>query len=291
MINETIKNVVENLLSMEVGDKVVVQSFHPYGSSISTSFRIDTNRGSYFIKTNQKSRFPEMYEAEERGLKVLADADCFRVPEVFAVGQSGNNSFILMEFLEEVPRAKNLFENFGRDLAKLHRVSWKAFGLAHSNYIGSLRQTNAPRGKWVPFFIEERLQPMLKMAVDSRKLEGSITVRFEKLYKKIEDLIPDEPASLLHGDLWSGNFISLGEKAAILDPAVYYGNREMDIAMSRLFGGFPEDFYKSYSSEFPLLPGWEDRVDLYNLYPILVHVNLFGSDYISRLKYNLARFV
>jgi protein-ribulosamine 3-kinase len=291
MINEAIKGVVENLLSMEFGQNVKIQSFHPYGSSISTSFRIDTNIGSYFIKTNQKSKFPEMYEAEDRGLKVLKKANCFKVPEVFAVGQSGNNSFILMEFLEEQPRQDKLFENFGRDLANLHKVSWKAYGLAHSNYIGSLRQTNAPRGAWVPFFIEERLQPMLKMAVDAKKLEGSITVRFEKLYKKIEELVPDEPPSLLHGDMWSGNFISLGDQAAIFDPAVYYGNREMDIAMSRLFGGFPEEFYKAYNEEFELKMGWEDRLDLYNLYPILVHVNLFGSDYISRLKYNLARFV
>jgi fructosamine-3-kinase len=166
------------------------------------------------------------------------------------------------------------------------------FGLDHENYIGSLTQINSVKSDWLDFYINERLGYQLKMAVDHGKLGSGTVQDFEQFYVFLESFLPSEAPSLLHGDLWGGNLMigSAGEPV-IFDPAVYYGNREVDLAMTRLFGGFSSRFYETYNEEFPLLPGYEDRIDVYQLYPLLVHVNLFGGGYISQVKSILNQFI
>ncbi|MFZ1692867.1 MAG: fructosamine kinase family protein, partial [Flavobacteriales bacterium] len=160
------------------------------------------------------------------------------------------------------------------------------------NYIGSLKQVNTPAADWPSFFIHQRLEPQLRMARDAKRVEAGMAFRFERLFAKLDQLITVEPPALLHGDLWSGNFIcDANAQPVLIDPAVYYGHREMDIAMTKLFGGFDSGFYAAYNDAWPMERGWEERMDLCNLYPLLVHVNLFGGGYAAQVEAALRRFV
>jgi len=163
--------------------------------------------------------------------------------------------------------------------------------LDHNNYIGSLHQSNQKHDKWVSFFIEERLNPQLKLAYDSGKINSSILEKFEVMFLVLEEIFPVEKPSLLHGDLWSGNLMTDNfGNPCLIDPAVYFGFREMDLAMTTLFGGFDSEFYESYQRINHLETGWQERFDICNLYPLLVHVNLFGEGYLSSVKNILKRF-
>ena len=193
--------------------------------------------------------------------------------------------------MEQSQPENNFWENFGRGLAKLHKTTSDYFVLDHNNYIGSLTQSNRKRDNWIDFFVEERLGFQLKLARDSHLIDSGVLSAAEGLFNRLNEIIPKEQSSLLHGDLWSGNFM-LGDQgeACLIDPAVYYGHREMDIAMTKLFGGFDHQFYEAYNQEFPMEKGWEQRMDICNLYPLLVHVNLFGGGYVSQLTSILKRF-
>lgn len=292
MIPSIVLENVLDVLSCVHNEKVEIKNHHPFGSSISKTWMLETSVGDFFLKHHQNKNFPEMFEAEAKGLRLIGETKSFRVPKVIQVGEENiEESYLLLQFIHERPGSEKMFENFGRSMAELHKNTWKAFGLAHSNYIGSLRQTNAPRGDWVPFFIEERIEPMIKLAVESKHLETSLAVRFERIYKKIENMMPVEVPALLHGDLWSGNFIRQGDNVVLIDPAIYFGHREADLAMSRLFGGFDESFYGAYNEAFPLEKGWEERAEVFNLYPLLVHVNLFGDQYVTRFMNVIKKYL
>ena len=170
----------------------------------------------------------------------------------------------------------------------MHKQTDEKFGLDFDNYIGTLPQNNTQDKNWVDFFIRNRLLAQL----DVGNYSLSVRQDFEKLFKKLPDLFPNEKPAILHGDLWSGNFLVKDRETPVLiDPAIYFGNREMDIAMCKLFGGFHADFYASYNEEFPLESDWEERINLCNLYPLLVHVNLFGGGYLNQVKNILSYYV
>ena len=161
----------------------------------------------------------------------------------------------------------------------------------HSNYIGRLPQRNAFEETWVDFFIEHRLEVQLGLAIYNGHVDSFYADRFRSIYAVLPDEFPDERPCLLHGDLWSGN-VMIGPKGepVILDPAVFYGHREAELAFTRMFGGFDPYFYSAYNEATPLEVGFESRIDLYNLYPLLVHVNLFGTSYLSGVERTLKRF-
>lgn len=261
------------------------------GGCINQGGRLKTMRGDFFLKWNEVKKFPRMFEAESKGLQLLWQQHAINIPEVIGFGEEGPYQFLLLEYIDQNPPAKNYWQQLGERLASLHRCSNTFFGLDHDNYIGSLIQYNHPHSFWVTFFIEQRLSVQLKLAVDSRLMDSASIKRFEVLYSKLPSLLPEEKPALLHGDLWSGNVISddTGEPC-LIDPAVYYGNREADIAMTKLFGGFEREFYTSYHKTFPLEPGYDKRMDLYNLYPLLVHVNLFGGSYKNSVENILKAF-
>jgi fructosamine-3-kinase len=180
---------------------------------------------------------------------------------------------------------------FGQGMAKLHRNTAEAFGLNHSNYIGSLVQQNEPRADWATFFLDCRLIPQLEIGVQAGWAHSGLYRRAENLCRTIESEFPLEAPALLHGDLWSGNFLTGPDGLpALVDPAVYYGHREMDLAFSKMFGGFHAEFYDAYQQAWPLAEEFEKRVEIHNLYPLLVHANLFGGHYVQEALGLLARF-
>lgn len=280
-------------LSRHLGRPTDVEQAVPVGGgSINDAYRLQTDAGRFFVKVNSADRFPSMFEAEADGLRRLKAAGALRVPEPIAHGEDHDDAFLLLEWIEGGLRTEAFWEAFGRGLARLHGHSAERFGLERDNYIGSLKQVNTPEADWPAFFIKHRLEPQLRMARDRRRVEAGMSFRFERLFARLDRLFPAEPPALLHGDLWSGNFLCDAEgRPVLIDPAVYFGHREMDLAMTRLFGGFDAAFHSAYHSERPLERGWEERIDLCYLYPLLVHVNLFGGGYVQQVEAVLRRFV
>lgn len=292
MIPDSLIQDISQALTNVSGLNEKVKSATPVGGGdINKAFLVRTQSGSYFLKYNDANRFPRMFETEALGLKLLKKPGTPRVPEVIAHGESGQHTWLLIEYIWQGSYGKNFWDDFGFALAQLHKNSSKSFGLDHDNYIGSLPQSNKNHESWNEFFIEERLGKQLEMARKKGLLDNSLMQGFDNLFKAIPSIFPHEPPALVHGDLWSGNFIcDTHGKPCIIDPAVYYGFREMDIAMSKLFGGFASRFYEAYHETFPMAPGWQQRLDVCNLYPLLVHVNLFGGGYLGSVKSIAGRF-
>jgi fructosamine-3-kinase len=284
---------IEVVLRHKGYEETSIQAIHTVsGSSVNASYHIKTKTHSFFVKSNQKEAFPDLFEKEKSGLVLLASKSTLRVPQPIHSGSDHKSSFLIMEFIEKGSPTSNFWEVFAQGLAQMHRQSASFFGLSEDNYIGSLPQSNKTHSDWPSFFIEERLEKQHHLARDQYLIDTPTSSMLDALYFKLDQYFPREQAAFLHGDLWSGNFMCDRDgMPAIMDPAVYFGHREMDIAMSHLFGGFNAHFYAAYNELFPLESGWEERIDLCNLYPLLVHVNLFGAAYSQRLKSVLKRFV
>jgi protein-ribulosamine 3-kinase len=252
------------------------------GGSISSAWQVEHDGGHVFLKTAAKQS-GAMLEAESDGLNDLRRADEIRVPEVLASGATDLDSFLALEWLNLDRTDASIDRQFGRQLALLHRHNSDRFGWRRDNTIGSTPQKNAWRSGWVEFFLEQRLQYQLELALENG-FGGELGEDGETLISQLPAILDGHNPlpSLLHGDLWGGNYSSVGGCPVIYDPAVYYGDRETDLAMSRLFGGFGDDFYTAYEESWPLPEGAEQRVMLYQLYHVLNHVNLFGRPYLVR---------
>jgi fructosamine-3-kinase len=248
-----------------------------------------------FVKTNPRAP-KDMFAAEARGLAWLAEARALRVPAVVATGAG----FLALELVVS-PRggaaaapARDFDERLGRGLAALHRAGAPRFGLDHDNFIGRLPQDNtAVAGAWSDFYRARRLEPQLRLAVDAGLASSRLRGGFARLFAELDALVgPPEPPARLHGDLWGGNHL-VDEAGApcLCDPAAYGGHREIDLAMMRLFGGFGARVFAAYDEAWPLAPGHAARVALYQLYPLMVHVNLFGGSYVGQVEALLDRLV
>jgi len=261
------------------------------GGSINNALKVETNQGVFFLKYNKAARFPQMFEKEAKGLNVLRNTGTIDVPEVLHAGEAGDRAYLLLSFINSSGMSPDFWELFGKRLTALHSHTTAQFGLDHDNFMGSLYQSNHFHEKWDEFFIHERLEPQVRMAREAGEIGKTTVSSFERLYTKLNELCPPAKPSLVHGDLWSGNFMvnHLGEPC-LIDPAVYFGHPEVDIAMSTLFGGFSQAFYDAYNDNNPLEKGWRNRLDIYNLYPLLVHVNLFGGGYLHQVQRIIGRF-
>ncbi len=261
------------------------------GGSINEAATVTLGNTNLFVKWNDASRYPGMFASEASGLQLLANPGGALVPEVLEQGETGSISYLALEYIEPGHPEPDAGDRFGEMLAELHRNTSATFGLDHNNYMGSLPQRNTPHDTWNSFFISERLVPQLRIARDNGSLSATDSRAFDHLFKKLPDIIPEEPPALVHGDLWSGNYLSgTSNRTWLIDPAVAYGHREVDIAMSKLFGGFPARFYSGYHQHFPLQPGWEQRLEIFQLYPLLIHVNLFGGGYVHSVRQILEKF-
>jgi protein-ribulosamine 3-kinase len=228
---------------------------------------------------------PGLFAAEADGLRALRAAGGPFAPEALAVIEGSGRQFILIEYIRTGRPGRGFFERLGRELAGLHgRPGGTRSGFPRDNHIGATPQPNAWTDGWVAFFRENRLGWQLRLARSDGSLDPATLGRAERLLERLERLLPEpDRLSLLHGDLWGGNVLAAADgRPALIDPAVYYGHREADLAMTELFGGFPADFYGSYREVQPLDPGYPERRDLYNLYHILNHCHLFGGAYAAQ---------
>lgn len=248
------------------------------GGEISAAWRI----GNLFIKTGNIDSV-NMFEAEAEGLCELKNANAVRVPEVASFGATAKDAYLATEWIEFERATSKTEQLFGQQLAEMHRHCKDKFGWRRDNTIGLTPQHNQWSENWIEFFREHRLGFQLQLA-EENGFGGELQSAGANLIENLDPLFRDyEPAaSLLHGDLWGGNWAASNGRPVIFDPAVYYGDRESDIAMTQLFGGFGRKFYSAYQENWPMEAGHEDRLKLYQLYHVLNHLNLFGSSYLSR---------
>jgi protein-ribulosamine 3-kinase len=262
------------------------------GGSINRCYRWPAGSTAVFVKVAE-SAASSMLEAEAAGLAELARARAVRVPRVLACGAASASAFLALEWLEAGAGGGESEERLGLELAAQHAVTAPEYGWQRDNTIGSTPQANGPMASWSAFFRERRLRPQLELAL-ANGFVRLLQEPGERLLAAVEGLLGTHrpAASLLHGDLWGGNWLATRDgDPAIFDPAVYYGDRETDLAMTQLFGGFGPRFYQAYAAAAPLPPGAELRLDLYNLYHVLNHANLFGESYAHRARAMIQRLL
>ena len=280
---------VQDAIARIAGASATVTQATPVsGGCIAGGTRIDLSDGSsWFVK--RSSRLPrDTFSAEADGLAALAAGPGPRVPRVVAVGdEKADEGFVIMEWIEQGRRRLDFDAVLGRQLAELHRRRLgDRYGFERDNYIGSTPQPNTWTHSWHEFFRVHRLGYQVRLAASRGLVDANLAQGLDSLSARLESLLPvPEHPALLHGDLWGGNCLVGPEgEPVVIDPAVYFGHREADLAMTELFGGYGVGFLQAYEETWPLETGFADRVDLYNLYHLLNHANLFGGGYIARVR-------
>ncbi len=301
----------ETILFQHLGEPVdVLDTQFLSGGDINTAARVFTSLGTFFVKWNQanlsgtgRQRIDEqmpdgddLFAVEAKGLAILREANAIRVPNEVGHGRQGDQAYLILEYIESGSKSLQgappvYWLALGRQLAELHAHTQPKFGLSHDNFIGTLSQRNTLTDNGYDFIFEHRLLPQAGQALYNGLLAKTQYDALFRLRDVLPELLPADRPALLHGDLWTGNvLITESGNPAVVDPAVYYGLREAELAFTYLFGGFDTRFYEAYNELFPLEPGFAERIAIYNLYPLLVHVNLFGSGYVSGVERVLNRF-
>lgn len=270
---------VEKAITEHTGSVYKITSQQAVGGGcINSAFKISDGNKNWFVKTNKASLI-DMFSAEAESLNEMAATSTVRVPEALCYGSDGDYSYLVLEYLQLDGAADMAL--FARQLAAMHKVTSDTFGWSRSNVIGSTLQNNRQSSNWLNFWREQRLGFQLELA-EKKGCSRELLKQGERLSDCLDEFFDGhqpEP-SMLHGDLWGGNYAALKNKTPVIfDPAFYYGDREVDIAMTTLFGGFDAQFYQSYNEIWPLAAGYQNRQVIYNLYHIINHYNLFGGSY------------
>ncbi len=278
---------IEKLLSVQISGTRSIS-----GGDISEAYLVQTQKGHFFCKVNNGPHAFSMFLAEKKGLEAISQTATVASPKVLGCEKLDSCSLLVLEYIESKSPSPTDMERFGHQLADLHsKSSPDGFGWESDNFIGSLHQSNKRHLDWSAFYVSERLVPQLMLARARNLLSPSELPSEESLLKRCQDTFPKVRPALLHGDLWGGNYlIAQNGTPVLIDPATYYGHREVDIAMTRLFGGFEPTFYSAYAEHFPEVGGEKERSDLYQLYYLLVHLNLFGLSYKSSVMPILKRY-
>lgn len=264
----------------EILNGKIISKNYAGGGCIADAQIVTTENGTkYFVKQYSN---PKVNKTEANGLKEIGNSKTIRVPKIIFV----NDEFLILEFIEQKSKTKNFSQMFGIQFARMHKNNSDKFGFYEDNYCGSTQQKNTPQCEnWIEFYFENRLLFQFNLAEKKGYANSEFRNEFTKIESKINQILDgsENVPALLHGDLWSGNYISdENGNPCLIDPAVYYGNREADLAMTKLFGGFDHDFYFAYNEEFPLAENWKYRENIYKLYHVFNHLNLFGMGYFSQ---------
>jgi len=261
------------------------------GGSINETYKVITSETQFFCKINSATKFPHLFKQEKLGLEIIRKQNIIQTPEVMNCFEEGDKQFLILNWIDSGERTEKFWKIFGEQLAALHKISNDSFGLHEDNYMGSVPQQNARETDWIYFFDHYRLQPLIKQCRDKHLLSPTHLQQFENVINKLPRIFNDEPPSLLHGDLWSANFIcDLTSNPVLIDPAVYFGHRSMELAMTTLFGGFRQPFYEAYHYHFPFPDNYEEQWKVCNLYPLLIHLLLFGTSYLHQIESTLTDF-
>jgi len=287
---------VQDLLETAYGQSIdIVSSRSIGGGCINQTLALTlSNSETVFLKHNDHP--PDgMFEKEARGLNLMRQVkNGPRIPKVVALPEGSNPQFLIIEYIEEGSPGNGYYERFGQALAQMHRTTRNHYGLDHNNFIGSTEQINTPEADGLAFFREHRLGFQQKLARQKGRLPVTTDKKIDRLCDQLDqwlDLTGERPA-LVHGDLWSGNtFADSAQRPCLVDPAVHFGLRETDLAMTELFGRLPQSFYDAYRDAFPQNPGYTERKPIYNLYHLLNHLNLFGGSYLASVESTVEHFV
>ncbi|HPY82461.1 MAG: fructosamine kinase family protein [Bacteroidales bacterium] len=269
-----IPNSIHTHIEERYGTITAIQSIG--GGCIANTYKITFGNIAYFLKCGNLPN--DMFIKEADGLQEIANSKTILCPKIIEF----NSDFLLLDFIEQGKRNSNFFTDFGKNFALMHKHTADYCGFYEDNYIGATVQKNTQLPSWTDFYFENRIVFQLKCMEKKGLPTAELRAKITKLESQISNILlgSDDAFSLLHGDLWHGNFlVHANGEACVIDPAVYYGNREADLAMTKLFGGFPTDFYTAYSKEFPLPEGYEYREGIYRLYHIMNHYTLFGGSY------------
>lgn len=278
------------LLSKHLPSKPI--SLHPIGGgSINDCYRVNLSNETLFCKTNSASAFPGLFQKEVAGLALVAKQGIIKTPSVIDCFEEGDTQVLLLEWTEPGERTETFWKAFGEQLAALHQTANESFGLNEDNYMGSVPQSNRAHHTWTAFFVQERIAPMTQLCFDKMLLSKSHLHQFQNLQSKLDSVFETEKPSLLHGDLWSGNFLcNKAGRPVLIDPAAHFGHRSVDLAMTTLFGGFRPSFYEAYHHHLPFPKNAEEQWAVCNLYPLLIHLYLFGASYLPPIERTLQRF-
>lgn len=283
------QQVFESVFFESFGYDVEILDFSVAAAGVvNTGARVSTSEGLFFVKLNE-DKDTDFFGSERKDLELLRNH--VPVPSVLASGKVQGHNFLLSEYIEEVPATKSSFEAAGRHLAALHQVRNDRFGHPYTNQLASVALPNEWKTDGIDFLIQNRILPMVGYCLMEEKIPVDLYRRIEQLCARLGSIIPQEEPSLLHGDLWTGNLMNQKPgNPVFIDPACHFGFRESELAFTYLFGGFDAAFYEAYLEIFPLEPGFGERVSIYHIHPLLVHVYLFGSGYILGLERILKRF-
>lgn len=278
-----INNIIERHFGREPSQIVKLT-----GGDINEVYQVFLKEKSVVIKINNSQSIPQLFEKEKKGLELLSKST-FVVPKPIKTDSIDNLQYLIMDYIEQGSELN--WAVFGEKLAQLHQIQEKYFGLDHNNYIGSLKQVNQECGAWSEFYTNHRLIALTAKARDQGLFEKKHCNWVEKLCQRLDELIPACKPSLIHGDLWSGNLlIDTSGHPVLIDPAVYYGHPEMDWAMLSLFGSYPVEALDHYQNLHPLEKGLNERIDIHQLYPLMVHLILFGKGYLNGVESTLKKY-
>jgi len=292
MIQSSIREFLIQLLSEKLKSSVSSLKIFPVaGGSINDTYKIGADNNNFFLKLNTAEKYPALFEKEKKGLEFINSKKIILAAAVVDIGIIDDQQFLLLDWIEGGLKTELFWKKFGEQLAKLHYATNDHFGFIENNYMGALPQLNSLKTNWIDFFIDCRLKPQIKMANEKRLLPSNDISKFEILFTRLGSIFNEENPSLLHGDLWSGNFMcNENAELVLIDPAVYFGHRSMDLAMTTLFGGFDKQFYESYNYHFPFPSNYREQWEICNLYALLIHLNLFGSGYLGQIEEVLRKY-
>lgn len=278
---------IEQILSLKI---VSYQALT--GGSISKAYLIKSANKSFFLKVNSGTNALLMFQNEKVALDTIKQSKTIEVPQVFLVDKINKNAFILMEYIESKSATDLDMISLGKNLASLHQYKGNTFGFKSDNFIGSLPQSNKSSDDWASFYWNERIKPQLQLAHTNKYIKESEFPDKAHALHLFQETFDDVTPSLIHGDLWGGNYLIRNDGTPyLIDPAVYFGHAMVDIAMTKLFGGFSTKFYEAYHQIIPRSPFYEEQIKLYQLYYLLVHLNLFGYSYRSDVIAILKQFL